>query len=413
MLYHCLVLGAGASGLFYAATRKPQGSVLLLDHQERPGRKLLLSGGGKCNLTNRMVSPQNYLGGQPDFTRPALALFGPKRMLDFADKHGLEIEEREFGQIFLRSGAEKLRDLLLRLAVQNSAELALGRRIDSLLCLSSVPHPVHKAGGVSIEATAALPEGARFCIESSGKKYFGKNLLLATGGPAWPKAGASRLGQLIAQRLGHRIIETRPALTPLKMPQSWPLHGLQGLSLTATASTAQGGPAFTCPLLFTHSGISGPACLQISSYLKQGDEIMLDFLPGQSFSSLLDAPGAGKSTPLRVLRAHLPERLARALLSEEELAEMGGRKCAEISRAGRKNLHAAVHGHRARPLAPTFNQAESSSGGVDTSQISPKTMQSHILPGLYFAGEIMDVCGQLGGYNLHWAWASAWCAGQG
>lgn len=411
MLHKTLVLGAGSAGLFYAATRKPGGKVILFDHQERAGRKLLLSGGGKCNFTNLDISAQNYLCSQPGFTSRALSSFDAGRILDFVRKHGLSTEEREFGQMFLRRSAEELRNLLVNLAEGNGTRFVLGRRIEHLYYVSETPLAASKAGTITVEAVAGLPEGARFCVEAGGKQYLGQNLLLATGGPSWPKAGASSAGHAIAKSFGHKVISPRPALTPLKMPEDWPLHGLQGLSVVVEASAGT-GPSFIRPLLFTHSGISGPACLQISSYLDANAEIILNFLPGQSFATLLDAPDAGKSTPLRILRTYLPERLARALLSADGPAGFAERKCAEISRTGRQALHAAVHRHSVRPLPASFNQAESSSGGVDTSAINPKTMQSNILSGLYFAGEVMDVCGQLGGYNLHWAWASAWCAGR-
>lgn len=389
MLYEWIVIGAGASGLFFAATRAGRGPVLLLDRQERAGRKILLSGGGKCNVTNTAVGPDNYLGENPLFVRQALAAFTPAELLDFLRRMSIPVEEREHGQIFCRRGAEGLRDALLAEARKNGAEVRLGREISS------------------VKATAE--GGARFAVEAGGERYLGVNLLAACGGPAWPRAGASFLGRKIAGSFGHNYIRPHPALTPLKMPPGWPLHGLQGIKVEARVS-APAGPAFTLPLLFTHGGLSGPACLQASSYWREGQELLVDFLPEGDFGALLDAEG--RQTPLGLLRHLLPERLARALLSDPARASYAERRNAELARAARTALDDAVHRHRAAPLPPGFEQAESSTGGVDTREVKPGSMESRLVPGLYFAGEVLDVCGQLGGYNLHWAWASAWLAGR-
>lgn len=390
MLYDTIVIGAGAAGLFFAARRKAERPVLVLDRQERAGRKILLSGGGKCNVTNKLVSPDNYLGQNNIFTKSALAAFTPGDMLNLLRELRIASEEREHGQIFCRQGAEALRDALYAMGCASGADFRLGQQVKS-------------ARAVGPDAASA-PEGARFIVETPSGAFFGQNLLLACGGPAWPKAGATFWGKQFARDFGHNYIAPRPALTPLKMPDDWPLHGLQGISVIACAAAPK-GPAFTLPLLFTHAGLSGPACLQASSYLQEGEAIGIDFLPDQKFSALLD--GAAKQNPLGILRRLLPERLAAALLSTAELAPFKERKNAELSRAARNALANAVHSHRATPLAPGFEQAESSTGGIDTAEIRPKTMESKLVPGLYFAGEVVDVCGQLGGYNLHWAWASA------
>lgn len=392
MLYEYLILGAGASGLFFAANHKG-GPVLLLDRQERPGRKILLSGGGKCNVTNLSVTPDNYIGSNPLFTREALAAFTPADMLNFLHAKRIATEEREHGQIFCKSGAEALRDALVQEAENNGVELALGQ---------------------SIKSVKSIAEGeARFAIETESARHLGKNLLIACGGPAWPRSGSSFLGKKIAQDFGHKYIDPLPALTPLRMPKNWALHGLQGVSIKARVSTPS-GPDFMLPLLFTHSGLSGPACLQASSYLKpqNGEELSIDFLPEESFARLLDAPEHAKQNPFTLLRRLLPERLAQAILSAPECAPFKERKNAELSRAARQAIASAVHGHKAPALAPGFEQAESSSGGIDTREIDPRNMQSRLVPGLYFTGEVLDVCGQLGGYNLHWAWASARLAGK-
>lgn len=397
MLYQTIVLGAGAAGLFFAATRQNSGPVrlpvLLVDRQERPGRKILLSGGGKCNVTNRVVTSANYLGADPAFTRQALAAFTPEDMLAWLKRQNIATEEREHGQIFCRQGAEGLRDALFAQARQNGADFVLG---------------------VEIKSVRRIEEGeARFALESSGKAYQARNLLIACGGPAWPRAGAGFLGRQLAARFGHAYIQPRPALTPLKMPEDWPLHGLQGISLPVEAKAPR-GPAFRLPLLFTHVGLSGPAALQASSYLEPGESLQINFLPDHDLAALLDAEA--RQTPFGLLRRLLPGRLALALLSASNLgpalAPLKDRKNAELSRAARAALAEAAHRHAAAPLAPGFEQAESSSGGIATREVNPETLESRLVPGLYFAGEVLDICGQLGGYNLHWAWASARLAGR-
>lgn len=432
MIYDCIVIGAGAAGLFFAATRKNRGPILLVDRQERPGRKLLLSGGGKCNVTNLSVSPDNYLGQNPIFTRQALSAFGSKDMLDFLEHRNITLEEREHGQIFCRRGAEFLRDNLCDLAKENGAQFRLGERLVSASRLATrealstddeTRFPAVGESRFDEDKTRFSTSEARFAVELESGRYLARNLLIACGGPAWPRAGSSYLGKKIAQDFGHAYIAPRPALTPLKMPKSWPLHGLQGISLTVTAQAPQ-GPAFTLPLLFTHGGVSGPATLQASSYLytmpglqaapapQGGEALSIDFLPASDFINLLAAPDSGKQTPAGLLRRKLPERLAAAVLDTPECAPFKDRKCAELARAARITLAETVHKHRMVPLPPDFGQAESSSGGIDTLEVNPRTMESSLRPGLYFAGEVLDVCGQLGGYNLHWAWASAFAAGR-
>lgn len=394
MLHDFIVIGAGAAGLFFAARATGGKSVLLLERQSRAGRKLLISGGGKCNVTNREVGPGNYHSRGSDakllrrFLSPALQAWPPSRMLAFLDEHGIRLEEREHGQVFCARGAEELRDLLLRLAERNGAQIKLGQNIQA------VSHDI--AGG-------------GFEVTSNGQSHFSRRLLLASGGPAWPRAGGTGFGEALARQAGHKIVPAAPALTPLSLPPDWPLHGLQGLSLEARLSLpGSASPAFTLPLLFTHKGLSGPACLQISTYLPlQAPELEIDFLPGQDLSALLDAPANQRLNLAGLLRRLLPERLSAALLRGAGLESEARRKLAELPRATRKRMAQAVQAHRCRPLAPSFDQAESSSGGVELCEIHPASLESRLAPGLHFCGELPDVCGWLGGYNLHWAWASA------
>lgn len=409
MIFDFIVLGAGASGLFFAARHK-RGRVLLLDRQDRAGRKLLLSGGGKCNVTNLATGPENYLCSSPGFVSAALKSFRPEDMLAFLQKHSLAVEEREHGQIFLRRGAEALRDLLLKLAEANGAQRLMGGRVSRIRHSGGGSGPPGKGpDGIAVEVADSLPEGARFSVDYAGKSYYGRNLLLATGSAAWPRAGSSASGYGVAAAFGHSVVPVTPALTPLQMPEGWALKGLQGLNPVVRVSLPgpAKAPSFTLPLMFTHGGLSGPACLQISSYLPDSPDgsLQIDFLPGHDLLDLLNRPGGQSVSGL--LRRHLPERLVSALLSGPELEPLRRAKCAELGRARRLALKSAIQEFSVIPRKPGLERAEAARGGVGVGDIDPSCMQSRIHRGLYFCGEVMDVAGQLGGYNLHWAWASA------
>lgn len=421
MTHQVIILGGGASGLFCAANLAERGlSVLLLEGQGRLGRKLLLSGGGKCNITNLQLSPVNYLSENPEFCAPALDAFGPEQMLGFLREQKIALEEREYSQIFCRRGAQELRDALLRLCGQASStsfnsltKAATGPKTATEILLNQ------KNIRVSALREAGAPE--LFKVACEGGVFSAPNLVVATGSGAWPKSGATDFGQKLALSFGHSLVPARPALTPLAMPKTWPLHGLSGIDLpvrlgvrasapvTAPLTTPFTAmtPVFERPLLFTHNGISGPACLQISGYLQAGETLWIDFLPQTSCEELFNQAGSGKVLLGNLLARYLPERLVAALVPQN----LRQRKTAELSRAGREEVSAAVHRHEVVPLRPSFERAEAARGGVCTLEVCPRTMESLKQKGLFFCGEVLDVCGQLGGYNLHWAFASAYaCA---
>lgn len=427
MLYDFIVIGAGAAGLFFSANYA-KGSVLLLEKQNRAGRKILLSGGGKCNITNRDISAANYLCSRPGFVAPALKAVCPEFILEFFGQRGIDFEEREHGQMFCLRGAEEVRDVLLNEAAKHGTHPRYGQNIEQICELSSGVYsgfmtesykanpnmPPARSPDVSPHLVSDMPlgalqeGGARFAVQSNGQLYYAKNLLLACGGKAWPAAGANSSAYTYAAALGHNVIALAPALCPLKIDARWALHGLQGISLKTRVSVSgsYGRASFTLPLLFTHSGISGPACLQASSYLERNAELEIDFLPEAQITTLLENAERSKATLAGVLKREFPVRFAEAVIAAAGVESYAESRVAQLPKKVRQALAESLHRQRVKPLDKSFAQAESTSGGVDTAEVSPKTLQSALVPGLYFAGELLDVCGQLGGYNLHWAWAS-------
>lgn len=389
--FDVIILGAGASGLFCAreAARRHL-RVLLLEGGEQAGLKLCLSGGGRANFTNLDVAPRHYRCSRPRFCQPALKGFAPRQILDLVvGEWRLPYEEREHGQLFLTVPARRLRDALLEDC------RAAGCR---LVCHAPV--------------SRAWREGESFCVAAGDGLWKARGLVVALGSPAWPQAGASDAALRLARSFGHEIVPPRPALAPLRMPAGWPSAGadcaaLTGISLPVRVDLPQSElsrDSWTDSLLFTHDGISGPAALKASLFWNEGEPLRLNFAPDADVEALIDAPENGKTQALTVIRRLMPQRLADALTPSDS----GRRKCAELSRAHRRQIADAVQRHVVIPAAlANFSHAEAAAGGVDVAAIRPKTMESALIPRLWFIGEALDVTGLLGGYNLHWAWASA------
>lgn len=381
--YDVVILGAGASGLWAAMTAAKRGkSVCVVDHGKRAGRKVLIAGGGKCNFTNLEMTPADFVSRNPHFVKSALARFTPWDMVAFLGRHDICWEEREFGRLFCRDSAEEI----------VSALLSECRKARVVFRLEEEIRGVVKKGAFEVTLGTGTVTAAA--------------CLIALGGPAWPQVGATDAGHRIAKQFGHTIIPARPALVPLTLPSDWALRGLTGIALPVTL--AVGGKRFTENLLFTHKGISGPVVLQASCHWERGREIVADFLPGKRVEALL-AEAGGKPLVRTVLSRFLPERLAEALLT----THLGARQIAQLTAKELALLAHLVHTH---PIAPVgtegMRKAEATGGGVDTADVSSKTMESRFTPGLYLTGELLDVTGQLGGYNLHWAWASGQAAGE-
>lgn len=385
-----IILGAGASGLMAAMTASRRGKhVLLIDHGHKAGRKILIAGGGRCNFTNTNADPSQYVGEQSTFCRSALSRFTPWDMVAMLEANGIPWEEREHGELFCTESAEDLRNMLLERCRELGCWFAMGYTINSC----------------SFDEQSAL-----FTVETDKGSFSAPKILIATGSPAWEQVGATNIGYKLAKSLGHHIISPHPALVPLTMPPLWPLHGLQGISLRATVTA--GKASFTRDMLFTHRGLSGPAILSASCHWAEQSPITINFLPDTNIKEACESPDHRRQLVRNMLARLLPTRLAERLCTGA-LKDFADRKAAELSKAQRQFLHDTVHFHTVTPSGTEgLRRAEVTAGGVSTKELNPKTLESRLLPNLYFAGEVVDITGHLGGYNLHWAWASAKAVGE-
>lgn len=388
-----LILGAGAGGLLCALTAARRGrKVVLVEASDMVARKLRASGGGRCNCTNRNASPAHYLSANPRFTEQALRRFTPDDFLALLAELGLSATEEDHGRLFCDQGATALAEALETACRRAGARFRLGVRV----------------AGVT-------PSDSGFRVDTDAGPLAAPKVVLALGSPAWPALGGTDTAARLAGGLGLAHVPARPALTPFTF--SGQLLGLcrqlSGLSVEATVSC--GGKSFTDGLLFTHQGLSGPAALQVSSIWRRGEALSIDLAPGADLRALLRDPARGKALARTVLSGLLPRRLAEAVLESlpPELRAAADRRCAELSRAQMEALAGAVHAWRVAPSGTAgMARAEAATGGIDTRLFSPKTMECRDLPGLFAIGEALDVAGELGGFNLHWAWASGAAAGR-
>ena len=385
--YDAIVLGAGGAGLMCAGLAGQRGRrVLLVDHGRDPGRKILISGGGRCNFTNVDASPERYLSQNPHFARSALARYTPQDFIDLVDRHGIAWHEKTLGQLFCDGSARQIVDMLLAECPSPEVELALGQPV-----------------------TAVDHADGRFRVGVGGRTATAPALVLATGGLSIPKLGATGFAYDVARRFGLKVVEPRPALVPLTLPPAEALFtSLSGVATEVVASA--GGAAFREAALFTHRGLSGPAILQISSYWRRGEALAVDFLPDLAPEWLVSAKREQPRSNLRSqLARRLPDRLAEAL--SERLAVSGA-----LANVPDRTLAEAGRRLSAWSFAPNgsegFAKAEVTVGGIATDGLSSRTMEARRVPGLFAIGEAVDVTGWLGGYNFHWAWASAFAAAQ-
>jgi predicted Rossmann fold flavoprotein len=384
LTFDTIVIGAGAAGMFCAALAGQSGRrILLIDHSPEPGRKILISGGGRCNFTNVGASAANFISSNPHFAKSALGRFTPADFITLVDRHRIAWHEKTLGQLFCDGSSRQIVAMLLDECAAGRVETAFGEA-------SSVEH-----------------RDGKFHVSFGQSEAQAPALVLATGGLSIPKLGATSFAYDVARRFGHKIVEPRPALVPLTLPQDQALFkSLSGVSANVVASA--GKAKFREAALFTHRGLSGPAILQASSYWRHGEPVAINFLPDQPAGWLRQAKRDDPRAALRrTLGRLLPDRLAETLGDQLKLA-------GELANISDKSLEAAerrlADWHFVPDGTEGFAKAEVTIGGISTAELSSQTMKSSRVPRLFAIGEAVDVTGWLGGYNFQWAWASAHAA---
>ncbi|KTE23037.1 MULTISPECIES: NAD(P)/FAD-dependent oxidoreductase [unclassified Sphingopyxis] len=385
--YDAIVLGAGAAGLMCAAVAGARGRrVLLLDHADQVGKKILISGGGRCNFTNIHTAPDRFLSANPHFAKSALARYTPADFIALVERHGIAYHEKTLGQLFCDGSAKQIVAMLLEECAKAGVEVRTGQPV------SDVAH----ADG-------------KFAVRFGEQNFTAASLVIATGGPSIPKMGATGFAYDLARQFGLKVVEPLPALVPLTLGGDDVLfRELSGIA--APVEARAGKTAFREAALFTHKGLSGPAILQISSYRRHGESVTIDFLPDAPPGWLLDAKRARPRSTLRTaLGAALPDRLAETLAERLALpGELAAQTDRKLTDAEAKLARWTFHPNGTEGFA----KAEVTVGGISTANLSSQTMMAKTVPNLYAVGEAVDVTGWLGGYNFQWAWASGHAAGQ-
>ena len=390
--FDAIVVGAGAAGMFCAAQAGQAGArVLLLDNGKKPGRKILMSGGGRCNFTNMYVEPAAYLSQNPHFCKSALARYTQWDFIDLVGKYGIAWHEKTLGQLFCDDSAEQIMAMLVAECEKGNVTTRLRTEI------------------ISVERT----EEADYVLQLNGDTVAAKKLVIASGGLSMPGLGASPFGYKIAEQFGLKVLPTRAGLVPftLHKPLLEQLQVLSGVSVPSVI-TADDGTVFRESLLFTHRGLSGPAVLQISSYWQSGEFVSINLLPECDLDAFLDEQrNAHPNQSLKnTLAMQLPKRLVECL---QQLGQIPDVQLKQLNSKDQQQLVETLTNWRVQPNGTEgYRTAEVTLGGVDTHELSSRTMEARNVPGLYFIGEVMDVTGWLGGYNFQWAWASAWACAQ-
>jgi len=424
-----IVIGAGAAGLFCAIEAGKRGRrVLVIEHADRVGKKIAISGGGRCNFTNTSVSADNFVSRNPHFCKSALARYTPADFISLVEKHDIAYHEKKLGQLFCDGSSQQIIEMLLREcrdAGDGRVEIRCGCEVRSTQSLQSGVKPPHS-------------KERSFVLQTNQGTFHSSSLVIATGGLSIAPLGATDFGYRIARQFGLRIEETRAGLVPLTLPAEIlkALAALSGVSIDAVITSPE-SPSFRENILITHRGLSGPAILQVSNYWRPGESIAINLLPDEdvleiiSAARIIESDSATGSAPtsasgaaqgvtktgghssrielVNLLSRYLPRRFAQAwcdlYAASRPLKQYQGRELQKIA----DNIHRLQ-------LTPAgtegFGKAEVTVGGVSTAELSSQTMEARRVPGLYFIGEVVDVTGQLGGYNFQWAWSSAFAAGQ-
>lgn len=384
-----IVIGAGAAGLMCAIEAGKRGrSVLVLDKTNKPGKKILMSGGGRCNFTNIYTSPLQFISHNPHFCKSALSRYTPADFIQLVEKHKIPYFEKKLGQLFCTDKSARIVDLLLSECNAHHVEIKLNQMI-----------------------SAIKPHDGEFMIECADARYRCQSVVIATGGLSIPTLGSSPFGYQIAAQFGLAVYPTRAGLVPLTLhaEDKDKFASLSGISVDCLVTSQK--QSFQESILFTHRGLSGPAILQISSYWKPGDEILIRALADiDLYEELLKAQQAeGDSSCKTILSHFVAKRLLDVFYDEETI----NKPIKQLTHQALVNLAHALQSWRIKPNATEgYRTAEVTLGGVDCDEVSSKTFEAKKVPGLYFVGEVLDVTGWLGGYNFQWAWSSGWAAGQ-
>ena len=379
-IFDFAVIGGGAAGLWALRGLRDK-KVVIIEGNARLGAKVLASGGGKCNFTNRFLSPENFICSNPHFIKSFLAKFGTDQVLDFIDYHNIPYEERDNGKLFTLSGANFIVQALLEEGESENHQFLME-------CL--------------VQDVEKLSDKELFAIETSSGKVLARKVIVASGGLSFPKLGATNIGSKLARKFGMKVEPLKPALAGLRYPENVAADfaSLTGIAITARATV--GKRVFQDQLLFTHRGFSGPLALNCSLFVDGATEIQFDFAPDLDVMTLVQDCRSGKKSLANVLSEYLPKAVVKVLLQGKEynLAQM---KKAEVEAVGQAfNRHTMVISQ-----VDGYDRAEVTRGGLSVDEVFPKTMECRKCSGLYFIGETLDVTGMLGGYNIHWAWASA------
>lgn len=385
MQYDVIVIGGGAAGLFCAIEAGKRGRrVALLEHNDRLGRKILISGGGRCNFTNLYATPEHFVSSNPKFCISALSRYTPRDVIALLERHRIRYYEKKLGQLFCVDSASQIVQLLETLCRQVQVDIHLNSRIQS------------------------IEKHDRFRVVTQTGGLESDSLVVATGGISVPKVGATDLGYRIASQFGLPVVPPRPGLAPLRFtPDDRHWSELRGISLDTVVSFQNVN--FRENLLFSHQGLSGPAILQISLYWREGETLSIDLLPDRSANDLLRRDRAQKCLLSTWLNRFWPARFAKKWCDQYDWNNPLNRFTPKEIETVAATIH---HWPMRFDETAGFAKAEVTAGGVDTRCLSAKTMECQNVPGLYFIGEVVDVTGQLGGFNFQWAWSSGFCAGQ-
>ncbi len=386
--FDVIIIGAGAAGLMCAATAGKRGrKVLVIEHNENVGKKILISGGGRCNFTNLWVHPENFISQNPHFCKSALSRFNEQDFISLVEKHKIPYHEKTLGQLFCDSKSTEIINLLLSECEEGKVEIQTGCKVEN------------------------IEKDNFFKIQTGMGEFTSESLVIATGGLSIPKIGATEFGYKTAEQFDINVVKPEPALVPFTWNKT-DLKNYSGLSgISVDSMVYCNGKSFQGNILFTHKGLSGPAILQISNYWNEGDEIKINLLPEIDLSEKIrewknESPGALLMT---LLGAILPKRVV------QKFIEISGYD-KPVNQYSEKDIEKAGKLFREWKVIPSgtegFEKAEVTKGGIDTNELSSKTFETNKIKGLYFIGEVIDVTGWLGGYNFQWAWSSGYCAGQ-